>query len=260
MFSLVTLAAFPPAVVLSQLGKNAAEENSVVENYYQVGLSSDATSVEKAVVDLLDQIFSEPCFDTLRTKEQLGYTVASGVRHTHGVLGFVVVVQSSRHPPGFVDGRIEAFLEAFEAVRHGRRKRRAPPAASLPQTKKAAAYLLALSCRVGEDMRCPRESVARASASFLATHLTFRCIHPHPIHIPPRRPSRRSRRRSSRSTGPRSSPSSCRRTGRTSTRRTGTGRCVRARLLFLRFEFHVDAESAPCFPPSARLRNSKLRC
>lgn len=97
----------------------------MVENYYQVGHSADASAEEKAVADLLDQIFSEPCFDTLRTKEQLGYTVTSGVRHTHGVLGFVVGVQSSRHPPGFVDARIEAFLEAFDAVR----KRAPSPAA-----------------------------------------------------------------------------------------------------------------------------------
>lgn len=44
-----------------------------------------------AIVSMLDQLISEPCYDTLRTKEQLGYTVHCGQRLTHGVLGFCVV-------------------------------------------------------------------------------------------------------------------------------------------------------------------------
>ena len=38
----------------------------------QVGRTADASARERALVDLADQISSEPCFDTLRTKEQLG--------------------------------------------------------------------------------------------------------------------------------------------------------------------------------------------
>ena len=33
-------------------------------------------------------------YDTLRTKEQLGYSVNAAVRLTHGMLGFAVVVVS----------------------------------------------------------------------------------------------------------------------------------------------------------------------
>ncbi len=40
------------------------------------------------------QILREPCYDTLRTKQQLGYSVHSGVRLTHGILGFAVCVVS----------------------------------------------------------------------------------------------------------------------------------------------------------------------
>ena len=40
------------------------------------------------------QVMHEPCYDALRTKQQLGYTVHCGVRLTHGVLGFAVVVVS----------------------------------------------------------------------------------------------------------------------------------------------------------------------
>lgn len=46
------------------------------------------------------------------------YTVSSGVRLTHGVLGFVVVVQSSRHAPLHVDARVESFLEGFDTASH----------------------------------------------------------------------------------------------------------------------------------------------
>lgn len=37
---------------------------------------------------------AEPFYDTLRTKEQLGYSVHCSTRLTHGVLGFAFVVNS----------------------------------------------------------------------------------------------------------------------------------------------------------------------
>ena len=40
------------------------------------------------------QIIGEPCYDALRTKQQLGYSVHSGVRLTFGVIGFCVVIAS----------------------------------------------------------------------------------------------------------------------------------------------------------------------
>lgn len=61
----------------------------------------------------------EPCFDTLRTKEQLGYSVHSGTRRTHGVLGLCVVVVSGAHGPAHLDARIEAFLGAFQQTLAG---------------------------------------------------------------------------------------------------------------------------------------------
>jgi hypothetical protein len=47
---------------------------------------------------------------------QLGYTVHSGTRLTHGVLGFCVVVVSAAHPPAEVEARVEAFLHDFRAT------------------------------------------------------------------------------------------------------------------------------------------------
>ncbi|CAI5991840.1 unnamed protein product, partial [Closterium sp. NIES-64] len=68
---------------------NPAEENSAVE------------------------VMSEPLFDTLRTKEQLGYRVDCGTRLTHGVFGFCIRVQSADYGPGFLQQRVDSFLNAF---------------------------------------------------------------------------------------------------------------------------------------------------
>lgn len=106
--------------------KNLEETNSALESYYQVrdlgnwlgckakGLSqapfarppraapqvSEYNTELAALVSLVDQLISEKAFNTLRTKEQLGYTVHFGQRLTHGILGFCMVrlgaVNSSR--------------------------------------------------------------------------------------------------------------------------------------------------------------------
>lgn len=93
--------------------KNAEEENSVVEVYRQVG--PDDTR-KRAILDFVEQLVQEPCYDTLRTKEQLGYSVHSGLRLTHGILGFAVVVVSGEHGPAYLDSRVRAFLEAQAEV------------------------------------------------------------------------------------------------------------------------------------------------
>jgi len=92
---------------------NADEKNSAVENYYMVGPETLETRV---LVDLIDQMTIEPAYNQLRTLEQLGYTVGSGTRVTHGVLGFVVFVQSYQYHPQHLDERIEAFLAQFDST------------------------------------------------------------------------------------------------------------------------------------------------
>jgi len=57
---------------------------------------------------------NEPCYNQLRTNEQLGYIVASQVRRSNGTQGLKVLVQSNSHP-SHVDSRIHAFLEEFRA-------------------------------------------------------------------------------------------------------------------------------------------------
>lgn len=80
----------------------------------QVGPCSDLRL--RVLNDLLDQVLFEPCYDTLRTKQQLGYTVHSGTRLTYGTLGYAVVVVSAAYGAQEVEERIEAFLQQQEAV------------------------------------------------------------------------------------------------------------------------------------------------
>lgn len=76
-----------------ELAKNADEDNSVAEVYFQCG--PDNLQL-RASLDLLEQIISEPCFNVLRTQQQLGYTVSSGIRLTHNVLGFAFIILSGK--------------------------------------------------------------------------------------------------------------------------------------------------------------------
>ena len=93
------------------------------------------------LLQLLAHTLKEPCFDKLRTKEQLGrailsllvfcsvfdlvvvcvsvcvcagYIVASGLRRSHGVQGLRILIQSDK-PAAFIESRAEAFLQSFQA-------------------------------------------------------------------------------------------------------------------------------------------------
>ncbi|KAL6745941.1 Metalloenzyme, LuxS/M16 peptidase-like protein, partial [Haematococcus lacustris] len=94
-----------------QVTRNAEEENCAVEVYFQVGPSGDP--VQRALLDLADQVLGEPAYNTLRTQEQLGYTVQLGARLTHGVLGLCGLIVSASHPPLHLEQRLDAFLNAF---------------------------------------------------------------------------------------------------------------------------------------------------
>nr|ADI24339.1 insulin degrading enzyme [Aplysia californica] len=92
--------------------KNHVHESSSIEVYYQCGLQNTENNM---LLELFCQVIGEPCFNILRTQEQLGYIVFSGVRRSKGVQGLRVIVQSSR-PPQYVEGRIEAFIQNVHDV------------------------------------------------------------------------------------------------------------------------------------------------
>lgn len=91
---------------------NKVHKSSSICIYYQCGMQD---TLPNMLLELLVQILAEPCFDILRTKEQLGYIVFSGVRRARGVQGLRVIIQSDR-PPQYVDDRVEAFLHHMETV------------------------------------------------------------------------------------------------------------------------------------------------
>lgn len=90
--------------------ENEVHNNSSVEIYYQCDLQATKSNI---LLELFCQIISEPCFNTLRTQEQLGYIVWSGIRRCNGVQGLRVIIQSEKEP-SLLDSRIEKFLEGIE--------------------------------------------------------------------------------------------------------------------------------------------------
>lgn len=62
-----------------------------MEVYLQLEPDSPAA---RARADLLGQLVYEPAFNVLRTQEQLGYSLHTGMRLTHGITGFCIVLIS----------------------------------------------------------------------------------------------------------------------------------------------------------------------
>ena len=91
---------------------NLKDNNTYVINYYQFGPGS---LQNYSWMEVACHLMDEPVFDVLRTKEQLGYSVYSMLRNTHGITGISVTVntQATKFTPDHVDTRIEAFLEWF---------------------------------------------------------------------------------------------------------------------------------------------------
>lgn len=87
-----------------------ANVNHAIEYYLDIGHVMDLDLRAKA--QLLGQMTDEPAFDQLRTKEQLGYVVWSGIRPAAVTLGYRVLIQSERDPD-YLESRINAFLLKF---------------------------------------------------------------------------------------------------------------------------------------------------
>jgi len=91
-------------------GLNKDDMNSAILNYYQIGPENIE---EDVVIDLLAQIIKEPFYNQLRTIEQLGYLVWSGIRSENGIQGFRAILQSQVKDPVGLDERVESFLLEF---------------------------------------------------------------------------------------------------------------------------------------------------
>ncbi|POM72003.1 Nardilysin [Phytophthora palmivora] len=101
----------PMGFLLKERSENKSETNTQVELYYQIGPQTLRTL---AFADLLHQLMEEPLFDTLRTKQELGYDVSCTVRVTNGILGFGVMVQSSLFAAEYISACVDRFMIDFE--------------------------------------------------------------------------------------------------------------------------------------------------
>ena len=72
-------------------------------------------------------LVTEPLYDELRTRQQLGYNVSCSTRHNKETLGFLIKVVSATHKPAVIAKRIDTFLSDFFAkhLRPMRGKKRA---------------------------------------------------------------------------------------------------------------------------------------
>ncbi|KAK4511212.1 uncharacterized protein ATC70_012426 [Mucor velutinosus] len=66
-------------------------------------------------LSMIAQIAQEPCFNQLRTREQLGYLVFSGIRRQLSQLAFRLIIQSERDPT-YLENRVLEFLESLRDI------------------------------------------------------------------------------------------------------------------------------------------------
>ncbi|TKR69955.1 hypothetical protein L596_022038 [Steinernema carpocapsae] len=83
--------------------------NNCVDMVLQTGVQETRSNM---LLELLVQIANEPAYTVLRTTEQLGYIVHTGIRRSNGAQALEIIVQGS-YDAKFVEERIEAFLKNF---------------------------------------------------------------------------------------------------------------------------------------------------
>ena len=91
---------------------NKEDDNSAVTFYFQQPSRAVADTV---LVELLAEALEQAFYNSLRTQQQLGYIVFSGVRARDGVYSLVLTVQSAVVGGGELARRVEAFVEAAVA-------------------------------------------------------------------------------------------------------------------------------------------------
>jgi len=91
------------------------DSNNAVVDAYQFGVPSVADRVKLL---MLGKMISQPAYDELRTKQQLGYVVFAVVFPHLSTLQLVMIVQGAKKAPDDIDGRIEAVLDKFTHTLH----------------------------------------------------------------------------------------------------------------------------------------------
>ena len=84
--------------------------NSCIEYFVQIDNVSNYHN--RALAELLTAIFHEPCFNQLRTQEQLGYVVFSSLKFGRSYCGYRILIQSEISS-NYLRTRIESFLNSM---------------------------------------------------------------------------------------------------------------------------------------------------
>lgn len=100
-------------IILRKQELNPENINSAVQVVYQV---TDRDVSTRVSAELLSLLWEQPFYESLRTKQQLGYIVYSGIKSIDGVLNLSFVVQSSVVDVDDISMRIQSFLDSFEGV------------------------------------------------------------------------------------------------------------------------------------------------
>jgi len=91
------------------------DANNAVVNAYQYGVPDVS---ERVKILMLGKMIANPIYDTLRTKEQLGYVVDGGMMQHQSVLELRVIVQGEKEAPDPIDTKIEVVLDSFTQSLH----------------------------------------------------------------------------------------------------------------------------------------------
>jgi secreted Zn-dependent insulinase-like peptidase len=97
-------------ILLRNQEPNKNDANSAVNFYFQLP-SRDPH--EYLLIELLADLLEQPFYNSLRTQQQLGYIVSSGVKSRQGLYSLVLTVQSSIVSGDDLIKRIDLFLHQF---------------------------------------------------------------------------------------------------------------------------------------------------
>ena len=95
---------------ISRLEPNTNDENSAAAFYFQL----PSRKIEDyLLMEILADAIEQPFYNDLRTKQQLGYIVYSGVRAREGIYSLAFIAQSSLIDGAELVRRVETFLQSY---------------------------------------------------------------------------------------------------------------------------------------------------
>jgi len=106
----VPVSSYPTKITISE--PNASNDNAATQVMLQCLGKSEKDHV---IIEILSAIISEPFYEDLRTKQQLGYIVSSGVRALEETRILAFIVQSSNVPAEKLTAAVMKFLNAFRS-------------------------------------------------------------------------------------------------------------------------------------------------